>query len=252
MELGKVLSSRGKYTIVLVAVLLSLVCLANSHGHSHSHDDLEQGKSKYSAEANQHSQPSAPTPKSGGPASWETWMEAIGATVLISACPFFILYLIPIGGSAAQDSALLKILLSFASGGLLGDALLHLIPHAQGAGGGDGHSHSHSHSHGHSHGGGGDGEGGHSHDNSVGLWVLGGIVAFLIVELVVRQLRGDTGHGHSHGAPPAPATKESKKPEEKKEKKKGRIPTSTHYRHFLWKLYNCNKNHKVFREAVYT
>ncbi len=39
---------------------------------------------------------------------------------------------------------------SFASGGLLGDAFLHLIPHAQSAveSGGHGHSHSHGHSHG--------------------------------------------------------------------------------------------------------
>ena len=54
---------------------------------------------------------------------------------------------------------ILKITLSFASGGLLGDAFLHLIPHAMMAseGGGDDSGHGHSHSHGHSH---GDGEGG--------------------------------------------------------------------------------------------
>ena len=53
---------------------------------------------------------------------------------------------------------ILKITLSFASGGLLGDAFLHLIPHAMMASqGGDDSGHGHSHSHGHSH---GDGEGG--------------------------------------------------------------------------------------------
>ena len=31
----------------------------------------------------------------------------------------------------------------------------------------------------------------------VGLWVLGGIVAFLCVEKFVRYVKG--GHGHSHG-----------------------------------------------------
>ena len=52
----------------------------------------------------------------------------------------------------------MKITLSFASGGLLGDAFLHLIPHAMMASqGGDDSGHGHSHSHGHSH---GDGEGG--------------------------------------------------------------------------------------------
>ena len=32
---------------------------------------------------------------------------------------------------------------------------------------------------------------------SVGLWVLSGIVAFLVVEKFVRHVKG--GHGHSHG-----------------------------------------------------
>lgn len=33
---------------------------------------------------------------------------------------------------------------------------------------------------------------------SVGLWVLGGIIAFLVVEKFVRLLKGTDGHGHSH------------------------------------------------------
>lgn len=33
---------------------------------------------------------------------------------------------------------------------------------------------------------------------SVGLWVLGGIIAFLVVEKFVRLLKGADGHGHSH------------------------------------------------------
>jgi zinc transporter 7 len=106
--------------------------------------------------------------------------------------------------------------LSFASGGLLGDAFLHLIPHAQVAvesrGGSD---HSHSHSHGHSHGEGGDG---HSHDLSVGLGVLSGIVAFLCVEKLVRIMKG--GHAHSHSHAPPPLEDKTKKEKEKKEDKK--------------------------------
>uniref|UniRef100_A0A8C0RJG3 (3R)-3-hydroxyacyl-CoA dehydrogenase n=1 Tax=Canis lupus familiaris TaxID=9615 RepID=A0A8C0RJG3_CANLF len=79
------------------------------------------------------------------------------------------------------------ILLSFASGGLLGDAFLHLIPHAL-----EPHSHHPLEQPGH----------GHSHSGqgpilSVGLWVLSGIVAFLVVEKFVRHVKG--GHGHSHG-----------------------------------------------------
>lgn len=33
---------------------------------------------------------------------------------------------------------------------------------------------------------------------SVGLWVLGGIIAFLVVEKFVRLLKGGHGHSHSH------------------------------------------------------
>lgn len=87
----------------------------------------------------------------------------------------------------------LKILLAFASGGLLGDAFLHLIPHAIVPH--DHSSHSHSHSHGGHH---EEGEGhSHSHDMWIGMWVLGGIITFLTVEKIVRILK--IGHDHSHG-----------------------------------------------------
>lgn len=38
----------------------------------------------------------------------------------------------------------------------------------------------------------------HDHTMSVGLWVLGGIIAFLVVEKFVRLLKGSDGHGHTH------------------------------------------------------
>jgi len=143
------------------------------------------------------------------------WFNAIMATLLISAAPFFILFFIPLDNSA-EKQWLLKILLAFASGGLLGDAFLHLIPHAlmavdSGEEGGHGHSHA---SHGHSHGG---DDGGHApHDMSVGLGVLSGIVAFLCVEKLVRIMKG--GHGHSHEMPVKPVEKAEKKVEKKKAK----------------------------------
>lgn len=59
-------------------------------------------------------------------------LQAIGSTLLISAAPFLILFLIPVQSNSDQHQNLLKVLLSFASGGLLGDAFLHLIPHALG------------------------------------------------------------------------------------------------------------------------
>lgn len=106
----------------------------------------------------------------------------------------------------------LKTLLAFASGGLLGDAFLHLIPHSVAP-----HSHD-SHSHAHSHGKQGEEEGGHHHDMWVGLWVLGGIIAFLTVEKVVRLLK--IGHDHSHGTDSEEKKDLTKKKEKGAEKTK--------------------------------
>jgi len=140
------------------------------------------------------------------------WFNAIMATLLISAAPFFILFFIPLDNSA-EKQWLLKILLAFASGGLLGDAFLHLIPHALMAVQADEGGHGHSHAHGHSHG----GDDGHGpHDMSVGLGVLSGILAFLCVEKFVRIMKG--GHGHSHNIP-LEKSLEKKKIKDTQEKK---------------------------------
>lgn len=125
--------------------------------------------------------------------------------------PFLILYVIPLDNTEAMQPRL-KILLAFASGGLLGDAFLHLIPHATAPHSHGGEDNGHGHSHGaHSH------EEGHSHDMSVGLYVLSGIITFLAVEKMVRLIKGGDGHGHSHGAPKAVAD----------EKKSGKVNATT-------------------------
>ena len=136
------------------------------------------------------------------------WMYSLLSTAVISAAPFFILFIIPLH-NAHEHSSLLKVLLSFAAGGLLGDAFLHLIPHAL-------HPHDHAHGseghgfHGHSHGGHGHSHGDHAtekehehgHDHSaemfVGLYVLTGIMIFMAVEKLVRILKGDGHHHHHH------------------------------------------------------
>jgi solute carrier family 39 (zinc transporter), member 7 len=135
------------------------------------------------------------------------WLHALGSTLLISAAPFFILYLVPLDNTEEMQPRL-KILLAFASGGLLGDAFLHLIPHAIAP-----HSHHGDHDHGHSH---SHDEHNHEHDMSVGLWVLSGIITFLAVEKFVRLVKHQTGHGHSHGG--AAPKKDDKKPVAKKGK----------------------------------
>lgn len=146
---------------------------------------------------------------------WNIWMHSIGSTLLISAAPFLILYFIPLDNTEKMQPRL-KVLLAFASGGLLGDAFLHLIPHAAMP---HNHHDSDGHHHGHSHGGGG---GGHEHDMVIGLWVLSGIIAFLVVEKVVRLLRGGSEHGHTHGKPATVSPNQSAK--EKTDKKKQQSP----------------------------
>ena len=185
---------------------------SHSHGKAHSHGDHHHHDSH--GEPHQHNHGGMPKGGSAietsphgeepNPKAWSTryvWFESIASTCLISAAPFFILFFVPLESNSAEQRPLLKILLSFASGGLLGDAFLHLIPHAISPhthSAEASHSHSHSHSHGH------DGESReHAHDHSadmvIGLWVLAGMVAFLIVEKFVRHVKG--GHSHSHGHP---------------------------------------------------
>ncbi|XP_063700104.1 protein catecholamines up [Culicoides brevitarsis] len=174
----------------------------HSHGHGHSHE----------AHHTHHHEEKSSGKRVEQDVLW-LWIHSLGSTLLISAAPFLLLYVIPLDNTE-QMRPRLKVLLAFASGGLLGDAFLHLIPHAQEGHGHDEHSHSHSHSHGgHSH-----GEEGHSHDMRVGLWVLGGIITFLAVEKGVRMIKG--GHGHSHGA--ASETHSHDEKDEKKEKSEGK------------------------------
>lgn len=160
------------------------------HGHSHDHHEEKVPRHGTSS--------STKLPAQSG--TLTKWLQAIAATLLISAAPFFILFFIPLQSNSAEQQPLLKVLLAFASGGLLGDAFLHLIPHAispHSHGSADGHEHSHSHSH--SHEAGGHEHHDHSSEMAVGLWVLAGLIAFLMVEKFVRLVKG--GHGHSHSAP---------------------------------------------------
>lgn len=174
------------------------------HGHSHEFRHDESPSFKYSKAANvKYSEPQQKPERHsdnvGKVDTYTLWAQAIGSTVLISAAPFLILFLVPLDNTKEKEP-LLKILLSFASGSLLGDAFLHLIPHALVAHSHD-HDHSQAHTHSHSHSHGGEGES-HGHDMVVGFWVLFGIIAFLMVEKFVRLVKGGHSHshsGHSHG-----------------------------------------------------
>ena len=235
----------GCVKTVVIVLLTSLVIVQSQHDHGHSHD--EAPSYKYSRQANQdHHEPpskSKSTPTTIYPTKKsmrEIWLYAIGSTALISLAPFVILFLIPLDNSDSKKP-FLKILLSFASGGLLGDAFLHLIPHAvmavhSNVESGHGHSHGGDHGHGHSHG--GDHGHGHSHegphDMSVGLWVLAGIIAFLVVEKFVRIVKG--GHGHSHAEKideNSTKSKKQSKPEEEDIKVAGYLNLAADFAHNL-------------------
>ena len=177
------------------------------HGHDHSHDRHGHDHGHGGCCSGSRTQ--------GKQADDEIWKYALGSTLLISAAPFFILFFIPLQSNDEQYQPLLKVLLSFASGGLLGDAFLHLIPHAieyQNHHGGNQHHHHH---HGH------DGEHhAHVHDLTIGLSVIGGFVLFLVIEKFVRLCNGSDHHGHSHGhghQPAPPKNKEDKNSSDEKE-----------------------------------
>lgn len=177
------------------------------HGHSHGEHEHDHGEHEHHY-AHEHQPPH----KVKEPKILDTsqlWLHAMGSTLLISAAPFFILFFVPLDNSE-RKKPLLNILLAFASGGLLGDAFLHLIPHAAMSVG-------HSHGHGHSH----EGEESHSHDMTVGLLVLLGILAFLVIEMGVRMIKGGHTHSHSHSAPKPQKALKAKKEKSKDAKTKG-------------------------------
>ncbi|XP_055634434.1 protein catecholamines up isoform X2 [Toxorhynchites rutilus septentrionalis] len=158
----------------------------NGHGHHHHNHDHSKHEHRHDSSNGKDAKPPADI--------FYIWVHSLGSTLLISAAPFFILFAIPLENTEEMQPRL-KTLLAFASGGLLGDAFLHLIPHAI-----QPHIHGeHGHSHGHHHH--EEGDEGHSHDMRVGLWVLAGIIVFLAVEKGVRLIKKDVGegHGHSHG-----------------------------------------------------
>ncbi|KAF8564589.1 hypothetical protein P879_03472 [Paragonimus westermani] len=174
--------------LLLVSGILS-ICQSQVDNHEHSAPHF-----KYSKEANIHQT----NIKAFGPHVLKrslrpdspqlVWSETALAVLLISVAPFLLLCLLP---DLNKHQRLLKILLAFAAGGLLGDAFLHLIPHAidSGDSGFRDHDHSH-HDHTHTH---------HDHKRHmvVGLSVVSGIFIFLCIEKLIRLAkRGHTGHSH--------------------------------------------------------
>lgn len=198
---------------LLIFLNLPLTCSSHGHGHSHDHEFEESPSYKYSRQANvyinEHQSDhihKSDTDNSKHKSERDLlalWIQALGSTLIISIAPFIVLFLVPLDNSKEHEP-FLKILLSFASGSLLGDAFLHLIPHALSPHSHEqGHGHSHGQGHGHSH----DHKGTDVHNSAVGIWVLMGIVTFLVVEKFVRLMKGGQGHSHSAVSDKAPNKK---------------------------------------------
>ncbi|KAK3587519.1 hypothetical protein CHS0354_003661 [Potamilus streckersoni] len=98
------------------------------------------------------------------------WTNSVGCAILVGLSGIFPLLIIPIEAGPALKhgaaAAKLRLLLSFAVGGLLGDVFLHLLPEAWEHVDKDGHQNGHV---------------------NIGLWVLAGILSFLIIEKIFAK-----------------------------------------------------------------
>ena len=135
---------------------------------------------------------------------------ALGAVALISIAPLLVMPFIPAADTKARGAAQ-PLLLCFATGGMLGDVFLHILPETLGSSHSSHSSHDHHdhHDHGHGHSEEHDHEG-HSHsiaDSAGSLAVLGGFIAFFLVEKIVRHFNKHShgGCSHHHELAEAPA-----------------------------------------------
>ncbi|KAE9027637.1 hypothetical protein PR002_g10622 [Phytophthora rubi] len=196
----------GSLRVLLLAVALLSVALLSAaddaavpvtpavrgeghHDHDHDHHDHDHDHHDHDHHDHHTHQTTttAAQPKANR-FSPVVWGQALFATALVGAAPVLVLLVVPLGvGSQEKQQPLLRVFLSFAAGGLLGDALLHLLPHSLPEGAV--HDHDHGHDHGHSH---------SMADLYVWLWTLAGMLTFLMLEKFVRAQTGG-GHGHSHG-----------------------------------------------------
>ena len=130
---------------------------------------------------------------------------AYASTVLISIAPFMVLFLFPMDNTGRYRNRL-RLALSFASGGLLGDAFLHLIPHSMSEHHHSDHGHHHDdhtehHDHDHSHHDHHNEHHSHHHQTKVGLYIIAGIIIFFIIEKFVHLVKGSDHHHHHQQQP---------------------------------------------------
>lgn len=157
--------------MLLLLLLLGLICISGHNHHSHSHG-LTADEEYANAFKHQHMHLKSESNRARFNAA--IWGEALFATALVGLCPIVLLFFVPLGKRELdQQKNALRVFLSFAAGGLLGDAFLHLLPHSMPQ------AHGHHHS---------------LEDLSPWLWTVCGIVAFLVLEKIVRSKTGQCHH----------------------------------------------------------
>jgi len=113
-----------------------------------------------------------------------SWIGALMGTILVGLSGLMPMLIIPLDAGenlrSEQGSRSLRLLLSFAVGGLLGDVFLHLFPESYGA-----LSRS--------------GKNTHMGYLMMGLWILGGILTFLILEKIFEYSDEESSHNNNKG-----------------------------------------------------
>jgi len=112
-----------------------------------------------------------------------SWIGALMGTILVGLSGLMPMLIIPLDAGenlrSEQGSRSLRLLLSFAVGGLLGDVFLHLFPESYGA-----LSRS--------------GKNTHMGYLMMGLWILGGILTFLILEKIFEYSDEESSHNNNN------------------------------------------------------
>merc|ERR1719507_150912 len=112
-----------------------------------------------------------------------SWIGALMGTILVGLSGLLPMLIIPLDAGenlrSEQGSRSLRLLLSFAVGGLLGDVFLHLFPESYGA-----LSRS--------------GKNTHTGYLMMGLWILGGILTFLILEKIFEYSDEESSNNNNN------------------------------------------------------
>lgn len=113
-----------------------------------------------------------------------SWMGAILGSALVGISGLLPMMIIPLDAGPSlrseKGSSSLRLLLSFAVGGLLGDVFLHLFPESYGALASSGRNT-------------------HTGHLVMGLWILGGILTFLILEKIFEASEDDESQNNNKG-----------------------------------------------------